>query len=62
MNNRQVMTALLLGYRLCNPRWGHKYIELKGDDIVNEFGVKVSFTLRNIPSGLTRIYGEDSLS
>lgn len=56
MNNKEVMIALVQGYKLCNPNWGCKYIHLVGNDILQDDGSPMSLTLAYIYSGETRVY------
>lgn len=56
MNNKEVMIALLNGYKICNPRWGCKYAHLKGDRLITDDGSPMDLILRYDYSGLTKIY------
>lgn len=56
MNNKEVMIALLNGYKICNPRWDFKYAYLKGENLVTNDGRAMNLTLKYYHSGLTQIY------
>ena len=56
MNNKEVMIALVQGYKLCNINWGVKYIHLVGDDILDDKGNPFNLCLVYQYSGLTKVY------
>ena len=56
MNNKEVMIALVQGYKLCNINWGVKYIHLVGDDILDDKGNPFNLCLAYQYSGLTKVY------
>ena len=57
MNNKEVMLALLQGYKLCNINWfGVKYIHLVGNDLLDDKGNPFELRLAYRYSGLTKVY------
>lgn len=57
MNNKEVIVALLQGYKLCNINWfGVKYIHLVGNDILTDKGDPFDLCLAYRYSGLTKVY------
>lgn len=59
MNNKEIMIALLSGYKVCNPTWkGVKYAHLVGDNIVTDKGQPMNLNLAYHYSGKTRVYLE----
>jgi hypothetical protein len=56
MNNKEIMVALLKGYKICNPNWGCKYAHLVGNNIVTDDGSPMNLNLAYRYSGQTRVY------
>lgn len=58
MNNREVMIALLNGYKICNPNWDCKYVYLNKDGIITDSGETFVLMFPKQISGKTKIYME----
>lgn len=59
MNNKELMIALLLGQKVCNPNWiDVEYIHLVGKTILTDKGRPFDLILASRYSGQTRLYVE----